>query len=178
MGTPPHLQISDFGLSLEVGPAGTPQPVVQTLQARLSPAGLHFLAEGGIAEAGRRAPVGMQLQSIAVNDAGIDVKVRISKSIIKGELGTRLALSAPGGQLLRVELTNVEMPAWVPLDLVLEAAVKRSNGLVQRDPANSRALLLNPATLLSSFGVPARFAPGKWAVATSTDGIDLGFQEA
>lgn len=177
MGTPPQLQISDFGLSLEPGAGGKPQPVVQSLQARLSAAGLQVLTEGAIEEAAKRAPVGMQLQSVSVSDAGVDVKVRISKSIIKGELGTRLVLSAPGGQLLRAEMTNVEMPAWAPLDLLLEAAVKRSGGLVQRDPQNSRAVLLNPAALLSSFGVPGRFAPGRWAVVTSADGIDLGFQE-
>ena len=52
MGTP-HLQISDFGLSLEPGPAGRPQPLVQSLQARLSADGLRVLAEGGIEEAAR-----------------------------------------------------------------------------------------------------------------------------
>ncbi|MEZ4564787.1 MAG: hypothetical protein R2853_18815 [Thermomicrobiales bacterium] len=177
MGTP-HLQISDFGLSLEPGPGGRPQPLVQSLQARLSADGLRVLVEGGVEEAARRAPVGMHLETVQVSDAGIDLKLRISRSIIKGSLGTRLVLTAPGGDLLRAELTNLEMPGWVPLDLLLDAAVRQAGGAVQRDPGNSRALLLNPAALLTSFGVPGRFAPGVWSVRTSTAGIDLGFHEA
>lgn len=174
----PQLQISDFGLSLEPGPGGRPQPLVQTLQARLTEDGLRFLAQGGIEEAARRAPVGMQLEALQVSDAGIDVKLRISKSIIKSSMGTRLVLSAPGGDVLRAELTNLEMPGWVPLDLLLDTAVKQAGGAVQRDPGNSHALLLNPARLLSSFGVPGRFAPGAWSVNTSAAGIDLGFRES
>jgi hypothetical protein len=177
MGTP-HLQISDFGLSLEAGSGARPQPLVESLQARLSAEGLRVLAEGGIEEAARRAPVGLQLETVQVSDAGIDIKLRISKSIIKGNMGTRLVLSAPGGEVLRAELTNLEMPAWAPLDLLLDAAVKRAGGAVQRDPGNARALLLNPAALLTSFGVPGRFAPGHWSVSTSADGIDLGFHES
>jgi hypothetical protein len=174
----PHLQISDFGLSLEPGPAGPPQLLVQSLQARLSAEGLRFLAEGGIEEAARRAPVGLQLEAVQVSDAGIDLKLRISKSIIKSSMGTRLVLSAPGGDVLRAELTDLEMPGWVPLDLLLDAAVKQAGGGVQRDPGHPRALLLNPAALLASFGVPGRFAPGAWSVSTSAAGIDLGFRES
>jgi hypothetical protein len=174
----PQLQISDFGLSLEPGSGGRPQPLVQSLQARLTADGLRFLAQGGIEEAARRAPVGMQLEGLQVSDAGIDVKLRISKSIIKSSMGARLVLSAPGGDVLRAELTNLEMPGWVPLDLLLDTAVKQAGGAVQRDPGNSHALLLSPARLLSSFGVPGRFAPGTWSVSTSVAGIDLGFRES
>mgnify|MGYP007112919496 CR=1 FL=1 len=40
----PQLQISDFGLSLEPGPGGRPQPLVQSLQARLTAEGLLWAA--------------------------------------------------------------------------------------------------------------------------------------
>ena len=80
--------------------------------------------------------------------------------------------------MLRAELTHLEMPGWVPLDLLLDAAVKQAGGAVQRDPGNARALLLSPARLLTSFGVPGRFAPGVWSVSTSAAGIDLGFHES
>ena len=60
--------------------------------------------------------------------------------------------------------------------MLLEEAVKRSNGAVRRDPANRSALLLDPATLLARAGVPARFAPGRWDVATNAAGIDLTFR--
>jgi hypothetical protein len=38
--------------------------------------------------------------------------------------------------------------------------------------------LLDPAALLARFGVPGRFAPGRWGVSTSTDGIELTFRES
>jgi hypothetical protein len=73
-------------------------------------------------------------------------------------------------------LTNSNVPAWVPLEMLLEEAVKRSGGTVRRDPTNRSALLCDPATLLAMVGVPARFAPGRWDVATSAAGIDLAFR--
>ena len=51
---------------------------------------------------------------------------------------------------------------------------------MQRDPANSRALLLNPARLLTSFGVPAAYigSLAGWhifldAIAPSLDGVPV-----
>jgi hypothetical protein len=70
-----------------------------------------------------------------------------------------------------------DLPVWVPLEMILKAAVQYGGGAVTRDPGNSRALLLDPAALLTRFGVPGRFAPGRWGVATSTDGIELSFRE-
>ena len=72
-----------------------------------------------------------------------------------------------------VELTADDAP-----QTIVDAAVKQAGGAVQRDPGNARALLLNPAALLTSSGVPGRFAPGAWSVSTSGAGIDLGFHES
>jgi hypothetical protein len=44
---------------------------VQSLQARLTAEGLRVLAQGGIEEAARRAPVGMQLEAVQVSDAAL-----------------------------------------------------------------------------------------------------------
>ena len=60
---------------------------------------------------------------------------------------------------------------------MLDEAVKRGGGAVRRDPANNRALLLDPAALLARLGVPGRFAPGRWDVGASAEGIDLTFHE-
>jgi hypothetical protein len=77
---------------------------------------------------------------------------------------------------LRVALTDSDLPAWVPLDMFLEEAARRG-GAVRRDPEYRNALLLDPAALLTRFGVPGRFAPGRWDVATSSDGLELAFRE-
>ena len=74
-------------------------------------------------------------------------------------------------------MSAADLPVWVPLDMILNAAVEYGGGAVTRDPANNRALLLDPAALLTRFGVPGRFAPGRWGVNTSTDGIELTFRE-
>ena len=57
-----------------------------------------------------------------------------------------------------------------------KAKAKRGGGGIRRDPDHRRALLLDPAALLARGGMPGRFAPGRWDVATSTDGIDLTFR--
>jgi hypothetical protein len=174
----PHLELTDFDVSLERGDGRMPlQPVVQRLRVRLSPAGLAALMQSLIDEAARRAPVGLALKDIRVGPDGIFLRLRVEKSILRSDLATRLALSAPGGNVLRVALTELDMPAWIPLDLLLDEAVKRGGSALRRDPGDRRALLLDPAALLARFGVPGRFAPGEWDVATSDAGIELGFRE-
>jgi hypothetical protein len=176
---PGHMQFTDFDISLEPGNAQHPiRPVVQGLRARISPKGLQALMQSLVDEADRRAPVGMQLKGVRVGPGGIELFLRVAKSIFSSDLSTRLSLSAPGGNELRVELTDTDMPAWVPLDMLLDEAVKRGGDGVRRDPGNRHALLLDPAALLARAGVPGRFAPGLWNVTTSADGLDLTFRES
>jgi hypothetical protein len=176
---PQDLQLSDLSISLEPGDAAHPLiPMMRSLRLRLSPDGLRTLAGELIAEADRRAPLTLRLQVIQVGPGGVGLRLRVEKSIFGSDLATRLVLSAPDGQALRVELTDANIPAWVPLDALLEEAAKRGGGALRRDPANRSALLIDPAALLTRLGLPARFGPGQWDVATSDAGIDLVFREA
>ncbi len=176
---PGHMQLTDFDISLERGDARYPlRPVVQGLRLRVSERGLQALAQALIDEADRRAPVGIKLKGVRVGPQGIELAAGITKSIFSSDLATRLVLSAPGRNELRVELTDTDMPAWVPLEMLLDEAAKRGGGGVRRDPANRNALLLDPAALLARGGVPGRFAPGRWDVATSGDGLVLTFRES
>ena len=176
---PGHLQITDFDVSLEPGDANRPyRPVVQGLRLRISDTGLRELTQALIVEADRRAPVGIRLEDVSVDPDGITLAMRMAKGIFKGDLSTRLVLSAPDGEVLRIELADTRVPAWVPLDMLLDQATARGGNAVQRDPGNRRALLLDPAALLARAGVPGRFAPGRWDVSTSTDGVALSFRES
>jgi hypothetical protein len=175
---PGHIQLTDFDVSLERGGGRqTLRPVVQGLRARVSAKGLDVLAQGLIDEADRRAPVGLKLKGIHVSPEGIDLYLRVEKGIFGSDFSTRIALSSPDGEVLRLEMSDTDLPVWVPLDMILNAAVQYGGGAVTRDPADNRALLLDPAALLTRFGVPGRFAPGRWGVKTSTDGIELTFRE-
>jgi hypothetical protein len=174
---PGHIQLTDFDVSLEPGGPHSLRPVVQGLCLRISERGVQQLAQGLADEADRRAPLGVRLKDAHVGPTGIDLYLRMEKGIFGGDLSARLALSAPGGELLRVELTDLGMPAWVPLDMLLDQAVARGGGAVQRDPGNRRALFLDPEALLVRAGVPGRFASGRWDVATSDEGIELTFRE-
>jgi hypothetical protein len=176
---PRHIQLTDFDISLERGDARYPmRPVVQGLRLRVSDRGLHALAHVLVDEADRRAPVGIKLRGLQVGPQGIELSARMTKSIFSSDLATRLVLSAPGGNELRVELTDTDVPAWVPLEMLLDEAAKRGGDGVRRDPGNRNALLLDPAALLVRGGVPGRFAPGRWDVTTSADGLVLTFRES
>ena len=176
---PGHIQLTDFDISLEPGDIRHPlRPVVHGLRLRVSDRGLKILAQALVDEAGRRAPVDVALRDVRVGPGGIELVLRVAKSIFSSDLSTRLALSAPGGEELRVELTDTDMPVWVPLDMLLDEAAKRGGGAVRRDPGNRGALLLDPAALLARAGVPGRFAPGRWDVATSSGGLELTFHES
>ncbi len=172
-----HIQLSEFDVSLERSGDQRLQPVVQGLHLLVTAAGLAELTQGLVDEADRRAPVGIRLKDVRVGEHGIDVVMRVEKSIFRSDLSTRLVLSAPGDSALRIELTDVDMPSWVPLDMLLDTAVKKGGAAIRRDPGNARALLLDPAALLAMAGVPGRFAPGRWAVTTSEGGVDLSFRE-
>ena len=175
---PGHMQLTDFDIFLEPGDIRHPlRPVVQGLRLRVSTRGLQILVQGLVDEADKRAPVGITLKDVRVGPQGIDLYLKMSKSIFNSDLSTRLTLSAPGGQELRVALTDSDMPSWVPLDMLLDEAARRGGGAVRRDPEFRNALLLDPAALLTRFGVPGRFAPGAWDVATGNDGLDLAFRE-
>jgi hypothetical protein len=177
-GFPGDIQVTDFDVSLEPGGGRFAlRPVVRGLRLRLSRRGVLQLAQGLADEADRRAPVGVQLRDARVGPAGIDLYLRVQKGLLGGDLDTRLALSAPDGRALRVEVSDAGLPFWVPLEGLLDGAVAKSGGAVRRDPGHRHALLLDPAALLSSFGVPGRFAPGRWEVATSDAGIELAFRE-
>src|SRR5918997_1246676 len=176
---PGHMQLTDFDISLERGDARYPmRPVVQGLRLRVSDRGLQALAHVLVEEANRRAPVGITLKDVRVGPQGIELSTRMTKSIFSSDLSTRLVLSAPGGNELRVELTDTDMPAWVPLDMLLDEAARRGGAGVRRDPGHRSALLLDPAALLARGGVPGRFAPGHWDVTTSADGLELSFRES
>jgi hypothetical protein len=175
---PGHIQLTDFDVSFEPGDGRQPlRTVVQGLRARVSASGLDVLAQGLVAEADRRAPVGLKLKGVRVGPEGLDLFLRVEKSILSSDLSTRIALSSPDGRALRLELSDTDLPVWVPLEMILNAAVQAGGGAISRDPANKRALLLDPAALLTRFGVPGRFAQGRWSVNASTDGIDLTFRE-
>src|SRR5919107_335723 len=176
---PGHMQLTEFDISLERGDARYPlRPVVQGLGLRISERGLQALAQALVDEADRRAPVGIRLKDVRVGPQGIELSARMTKAIFSSDLATRLVLSAPGGNELRVELTDTNMPAWVPLDMLLDEAARRGGDGVRRDPGSRSALLLDPAALLARGGVPGRFAPGRWDATTSADGLVLTFRES
>jgi len=173
------MRLTDFDISLEPGTAQNPiRPVVQGLRLLVSARGLQALTQALVDEADRRAPVGIKLKGVQAGPQGIELFAKMTKSIFSSDLSTRLVLSAPGGKELRVELTDTNMPAWVPLDMLLDEAAKRGGGGVRRDPGNRSALLLDPAALLARAGVPGRFAPGRWDVMTSAEGLELTFRES
>ena len=175
---PGHMQLTDFDISLEPGDIRHPlRPVVQGLRLRVSNRGLQILVQGLVDEADRRAPVGVTLKDVRVGPQGIDIDLKMAKSIFSSDLSTRVSLTAPGGEELRVALTDSDMPAWAPLDVLLDQAAQRGGAAVRRDPDARNALLLDPAALLARFGVPGRFAPGRWDVATDHDGLEMAFRE-
>jgi hypothetical protein len=129
---PGHIQLTDFDISLEPGDIRHPlRPVIHGLRLRVSDRGLKTLAQALVDEAGRRAPVDVALREVGVGPGGIALVLRVAKSIFSSDLSTRLALSAPGGEELRVELADTEMPIWVPLDALLDEAAKRGGGGVR-----------------------------------------------
>jgi len=172
----PDLQISDLALSLEPGTSVPLQPLVHRLRLQMSDAGFVKLLRAVTTLADARAPVDIELTSCRLVEGGAEVSARAGKGLLKAALSATIAATVLAGREIRCELTNLAVPAWVPVDRFLQQAIARANiaGL-RLDPDNPRAVLLDPAALLEREGLPARLAPGAWTLAIAPMQLDLAY---
>lgn len=175
----PDLHISDLAVTLEPGPPEAPlQPLVHRLGLQLSDVGFAKVIGALVAIADQRAPVDITLASCRLVPDGAELSARAGKGILRATLTTTIATSVVGGKEIRCELTDLQVPAWVPVDRLLERAIG-SAGIegLRLDPDNPRAILVDPAVILASQGLPAHLAPGAWSLDITSAVLNLGFAE-
>jgi hypothetical protein len=172
------IQLSDVALTLEPGNDVVPlQPVVHGLQLRLTQDGVRKIAEQAVIMASAKAPVDVQLSNCQLVDGGVSLTARAGKGFMGADVTARVAVSAGGGDELRVALAGVDAPRWLPLNSLVEKVIARAVRMPGIRPDGSgQGVLINPAEMLVQRGIPARFAPGSWDVAISPSSVDLGYR--
>jgi hypothetical protein len=96
------------------------------------------------------------------------------------EVTARLAISAAGGDEVRVAVVGLDAPKWLPASTLMEKGLAKAGAItgLRPDPERSGAILVNPARMLASRGLPARLAPGAWEVQITDTALDLGYRES
>ncbi|HET8522001.1 MAG TPA: hypothetical protein VFL82_02135 [Thermomicrobiales bacterium] len=172
------IQLSDVALNLEPGNDVVPlQPVVHGLKVRLTQDAVRKIAEQAVLMAGTKAPVQVELTKCELVDGGVSLTAHAGKGFMGADVSARVAVEAGGGNEVRISLAGIEAPRWLPLNSLLDkviARVVRLPGI--RPDGTGQGVLINPAEILVQQGIPARFAPGSWAVAITPAAVDLGYQ--
>ncbi|MGH2534820.1 MAG: hypothetical protein ACRDJW_21380 [Thermomicrobiales bacterium] len=173
------IYLSDVAITLEPGNGAVPlQPLVHGLRLRLTPVALTKLAEQAVKLASAKAPVEVHLTGCRLVDGGVEVSARAGKGFMGADVKARLAIAA-AGETVRVALSSLDAPRWLPTGSMIELALGKAIQIpgIRPDPTNNQAVIVNPAEILARKGLPARLAPGAWEVTIDAAALDLAFRE-
>jgi hypothetical protein len=179
MASLPDVRLTDIELMLEPGGTGNIpfQPLVQRLRVTLGPSALEKLARQAVAIAATKSPVEVKLTGCRIVEGLVEISARAGKGFLGADLTARLALSVADGKEIRVALSRIDAPKWIPVSPMLERALAKAAGIpgVRLDPQNRQAILVDPAAILAQYGVPARLAPGVWSTSVTDAGVEVAF---
>jgi hypothetical protein len=166
--TTPDIAITDIQLRLEPGQGRVAfQPLVERLRLGITSDAFGKVALTGLGLIAARLPVDLELTSARLVDGGAELVARVKKSFLKADLRVLLAFSVVDPATVRVRIADLEGPAWIPTQFVIENAmsVAESKPGFARVPDDDRAIDVNPAVVIASRGVPLTLAtPGAWSI--------------
>jgi hypothetical protein len=173
------IQISDVRLRLDPREGRIPfQPLVEGLQLELSPDAFSKIVQIVLGLVASRLPVEVELGSARLIDGGAEIVAKVKRSILKAELRVRLALLVQNPETIRVRIDELDAPAWVPTQLVLDNAMRVAAAQpgFTRVPDDDRAVDVNPAAVIASRGIPMKLAtPGFWSISATAQSLGIGY---
>lgn len=176
------VQISDVRLRLDPRDGRVPfEPLVERLSLDLSSAAFETILRTGLVLMADRLPVEVALDSARLVDGGAEIVVKVKRSILKADLRVRLAFSVQDPSTIRVRIAELDAPAWVPTQFVLEQAlnVAAAKPGFSRVPGDERAVDVNPATVIASRGIPLKLAtPGAWSVDPTAQTLSVSYSDS
>jgi hypothetical protein len=171
--------INNVRLRLDPGHGNMPfEPLVETLSIEISADAFRKIVVEGIRKVGDRVPVEIELGSVRLLDGGAEIVMKVKRSILRAELRIRLAFSAIDPETIRVQVAELDAPAWVPTQFVIEHGMTYASSRegFTRVAGVDSAVDINPATILASRGIPVNLAkPGAWSMETTPQSILVGF---
>lgn len=171
--------ITDVRLRLDAGRGNIPfEPLVESLAVELSAEAFRKIVEEGIRKVGDRVPVEIELGSVRLLDGGAEIIMKVKRSILRAELRAKLAISAYDPETIRIQVAELDAPAWVPTQFVLEHGMTYAasrQGFTRADGVEN-SVDIDPAVVLASRGIPVKLAtPGAWSIVTTPESIVTRF---
>lgn len=174
-----ELHLSEMGIRLDEGDAQHPAtPVLERFKIAIAPAAFAKIVQQAVWFAAERAPVQVDLASARLVDGGAEIVIHVKRSILKAQLRIRLGFTIPDTATIRVRAVEVDAPAWVPAQFVIDhgltlAVARPGFSRVADDP---RAIDLNPAVMLSARGLPLALGqPGAWEIDSAAGSLKIGY---
>lgn len=173
------LQITDVRLRLDPRQGRVPfEPLVEQLSLDLSSDAFAKIVQAGLVLMADRLPVEVALGSARLVDGGAEIVAKVKRSILKADLRVRLEFLVHDPSTIRVRIAELDAPAWVPTQFVIENAmnVAAARPGFARVPGDERAVDVNPATVIAGRGIPLKLAtPGAWSVKPTAQTLSVGY---
>jgi hypothetical protein len=173
------IKISDMRLRLDPAAGRIPyQPIVEGLRLELSPEAFSKIVQIVLGLVADRLPVEVELGTARLIDGGAEIVAKVKRSILRADLRVRLALLVQAPETIRVRIAELDAPAWVPTQLVLDNAMRVAAAQpgFTRVSDDDRAVDVNPAELIASRGIPTKLAtPGFWSVSATAQSLGIGY---
>jgi hypothetical protein len=175
----PDLTISDMRVRLNPRQGRVPfEPLVESLDVQLSSGAFAKIVQTGLVMMADRLPVQVELTNARLVDGGAEILLKVRRSILKADLRVRLAFFVHDPETIRVQIAELEGPAWVPTQFVLEQGmnVAAAQPGFSRAPDDDRAFDVSPAAVIASRGIPITLAtPGAWSVSPTAETLSVTY---
>lgn len=158
-------------------------PVVGALDLVLSESALTLGVQTALGMAKGKVPVDVEFEEAHFTETGADVTVSAGiNRFLKAKATAVLDISASNAQAVRVDIREIRTLGKIPvesmigpvLDKALDKAAEKPG--IDRNPAASRSLLVEPNALLAELGIPLEFANGGgWTIENATGQLTVRY---
>lgn len=178
------LRITDVSMDLEKGTEKVPlAPVVYTLTANLNDVALTKSVLAVLELGKSKMPMEVDLEGAKFVPGGAEVTVNAGTGrFLRAKATAVVGITASDDDKVTVAIKEIKALGKLPIESIvgpiLDKALDKATAYpgVEKDPARSRTLRVDPNLLLKSQGVPLRFAqPGGWTVTTAPDQLSASF---
>jgi hypothetical protein len=173
------VQITDVRLQLNQGEGRIPfEPLVEHLALELSSVAFDKIVRRAIVLFSGRLPVEIEIGSARIVNGDAEVVAKVKRSILKADLRARLTFATPDAETIRVRVAELDAPAWVPTQMVLDHGLTMATDRpgISKVTGDGRAVDLKPAIVLAQYGLPVKLAtPGAWSISPAASSIGVGY---
>lgn len=183
--SPPDVSVNALELDLIRGSEkATLQPLVRAMSVTATDNALEKTIRAVLEMAKSRTSVEVEFEDSKFVPGGAEVTVTAGLNrFLRAKATAVIGISALRSQQVSVEIQEIRTLGKISIESVagpmIEKALSKASAMpgIDRDPGRSRGLLIDPAELLRSNGVPISLAsPGGWTVESASGELNARFE--